>query len=136
MTHSSTRWIGILDLMLLAAVTSCAGWGPQPESAVPSETGDNYLTAKELEGTHSLDLFTAIQDLRPRWLARRGGYSLLGRATISIFVDGIEQQGSADILKNIRTTDVQSVRFLGARDATTRYGTNMTVGAIEVVTKH
>jgi hypothetical protein len=40
-----------------------------------------------------------------------------------------------EILRSIRAGDVEEARFLNARDATTRYGTDMTAGAIEVVTR-
>lgn len=136
MKRSSMRGVGVLDLMLLVAVTSCVGSGPPGKNVVPPQGAQDYLTAKQLEGTGSLDLYTAIQHLRPLWLQPRGGYSVQGRATIAIFLDGIQQYGTVELLKNIRTADVRTVRFLNASDATTRYGTNMTAGAIEVTTKH
>jgi hypothetical protein len=35
----------------------------------------------------------------------------------------------------MRATDVEELRYLNARDATTMYGTDMAAGAIQVITK-
>ena len=83
----------------------------------------------------SLDLYAVVQRLRPRWLQVRGAVSAQGRATIAVILDGVRQQGSVELLRGMQAGDVREVRYLGARDATTRYGTDMTAGAIEVFTR-
>jgi hypothetical protein len=135
MVRCSARRIGALDLLLVVAVASCAGSGVPSAGALPAPAADARLTGDDLERTGSVDLYNAVQHLRPEWLQVRGGFSAQGRATITVFVDGVRQNGSVEVMKNIRTTDVQEVRYVGARDATTHYGTNLTGGAIEIVTK-
>ena len=39
------------------------------------------------------------------------------------------------LLRDFKGTDAEEVRYLNARDATTRYGTDMTAGAILISTK-
>jgi hypothetical protein len=127
----------LTTLALCVAVASCASSGASSGggSAAPRASAD-HITFEELQQTPGLDLFTAVQRLRPQWLQVRGGVTAQGKATISIFLDGVQQQGSVEILKDMRTTDIQEMRFMNARDATTRYGTDMAAGAIEIVTRH
>jgi hypothetical protein len=90
---------------------------------------------EELQADAAVDLFTLIQRRRPQWLQNRAPSTAQGRQQISVVLDGVRQQGSVEILRSMRAGDVEEVRFLNARDATTRYGTDMTAGAIEVVTR-
>jgi hypothetical protein len=43
--------------------------------------------------------------------------------------------GELDVLRNIAVQDVESIRFIPARDATTLYGTGYGGGVIEVTTR-
>lgn len=98
-------------------------------------SGDR-ITAEELQADAAMDLFTLVQRRRPQWLQNRAPSTAQGRQDIAIILDGVRQQGSAEILRSMRSGDVEEVRYMNARDATTRYGTDMTAGAIEVITKH
>ena len=60
-----------------------------------------------------------------------------GGATLSypqIFLDGV-QVGDVESLRSLRTDGVQELRFLSARDATTRFGTGYMAGVIEIITR-
>ena len=48
----------------------------------------------------------------------------------AVFIDDIRQPGGVDVLRSTRVTDLLEVRYMNARDATTRYGTDMISGAI------
>lgn len=137
MKRSASRGVGVLAMVLCAALASCGGSGAPGAGAAAPRPAANRLTASDLERSGASDLYSAVQQLRPQWLVVRGGVDLRGQqATIGVIVDGLQQSGSVEDLRNIPVTDVQEVSFLNARDATTKYGTNMTVGAIVVVTKH
>ena len=58
-----------------------------------------------------------------------------GRPTIAIILDGVRQQGSLELLRNFKASDVAELRFINSRDATTRFGTDMMAGAIAITTK-
>lgn len=118
-----------LFLALGACATSGAGGGT-------SRGSSTRLTEADIASDQSLDLYTIIQRRRPQWLQVRGGVTTSGPVTIAVILDGQRQQGGLDYLRSIRGSDVEEVRYMNARDATTRYGTNMTGGAIVVVTKH
>lgn len=128
----SARTLGLALTLLLA---SCATAGTAGMAGGGSSSG--ALTAQDLAASSQEDLYTALQHLRPLWLQVRGGKgSLQEAATLSVFVDGLQQQEGVQFLRTLRTVDVQEVRYLTATEATTRYGTNMTGGALEIVTKH
>ena len=94
------------------------------------------LTAAELEQWPNGDLFTLIERIRPTWLQTRMLLSTQGSNSIVVVLDGVPQEPGLYLLHGFRVGDVQEVRRLSARDATTLYGTNMTAGAIVIVTKH
>jgi hypothetical protein len=52
-----------------------------------------------------------------------------------IVVDGVPQEPGVDPLRSFKVGDVREARRLSASDATTRFGTGMTAGAILIVTK-
>lgn len=120
-------------LALLVALGACAsgsGGGGTPRSS------STRLVAADFENDVTFDAYTIIQRYRPRWLQIRGSTTVNGRVEIAVIIDGTRQQGGVEILRSLRGTDVDEIRYLNARDATTRYGTDMTAGAIEVITKH
>ncbi len=121
-------------LAMLMALGACAsgsgGGGGAPRSS------STRLVAADFQNDVGFDVYTIIQRHRPRWLQVRGATTAQGPARISVIIDGTRQQGSVEVLRSIAGSEVDELRFLNARDATTRYGTDMTAGAIEVVTKH
>jgi len=131
MWTSSRRRVLLLLLAFSFTLGACAG-GAGPGAR---RSSSEALTEAEMQPDASQDLFTVIQRRRPRWLQNRSARTLQGQLGIAVIVDGVRQQGSVEILRSMRTGDVEEVRYLNARDATTRYGTDMTAGAILVVTK-
>ncbi len=123
----------VLVLGLVLALGACAGGGGAGGAGRGSST---RLTEADIENDQSLDLYSIIQRRRPQWLRVRGAVTTSGPVTIAVIIDGTRQQGSVDLLRSMRGGEVQEVRFMSASDATTRYGTDMTGGAIVIVTKH
>lgn len=118
-----------LALGVAACVTTSAGGGS-------SRGQSDVVTGEELERWPDEDLFTLIQRIRPTWLQSRPPLSSQGSPSIVVVLDGVPQDAGLDLLHGFRVGDVEEVRRLNARDATTRFGTNMTAGAIVIVTKH
>lgn len=115
----------VLLLALVAAAgcaTASAGSG---EDGEPARGSSSLIIRAELEPLHQLSAYQAVERLRPRWLRQR-----LGRIP-RVVVEGNPGQG-LDILRSIRATDIRQMRFLAARDATTRWGTGYDGGAIVV----
>lgn len=123
----------IMVLSLTIALAACVSGGA---GAGSTRGPADRLTPEELQEWASQDLFNIVQRLRPSWMQVRAPVTSQGRPTVSIILDGQRQEGSLELLRNFKGGDVAEVRFLNARDATTRYGTDMVAGAILIVTKH
>jgi len=121
------RTLSAMFFVLLAV--ACAGSGSGSGSEGPRRGSANLITSAELQDVANLSAYEAIQRLRPIWLRPRSGSS--GPV---VFVDGA-QMGDPNMLQSISAATVEEIRFRSASDATTRYGTGVTGGAIEVKTK-
>lgn len=104
----------------------------------------NLISAEEVAKSSASTAYDLVKTLRPQWLRARGistgqpdpsggGVSDPGGG-IMVYVDGM-RRGTVDELENIGVERVQEMRFLNANDATQKYGTGHTQGAIEVTTK-
>ena len=96
------------------------------------------ITGAELEQYQGEDLLGLILRARRTWLQARPSLTTAEQDTnpIVAVIDGVPQMPGLEPLRSFRVGDVRKVRRLSASDATTRFGTNMTAGAILVVTKH
>ncbi len=112
-------------LLLLGCASGGGGDGT-------ARVDQNLITFEELRADPSLDLLTLIERERPRWMRPRGTVTFGGQVSPAVFVDDVRQPGGVDVLRSLRVTDIHEVRFMNARDATTRYGTDMISGAILV----
>jgi hypothetical protein len=126
--------VGVTALMLVMAVTSCvtasAGGG------TGGSAGD-VITAAELEQHQGEDLLALIMRSRPTWLHMRRQPTADQPDTnpMVVVIDGVPQQPGLDPLRVLKVSDLRDVRRLSPSDATMRFGTNMTAGAILVTTK-
>src|SRR5439155_13777521 len=112
--------------------------GGGQQSAAESPRRDNsVISADEIASVHQGDLYGAIQQLRPMFLQTRGSTSLgIGTApeVIQVYVDGI-RMGDPNSLHQLQPSDVKEVRRLSASEATQKYGTGHSLGAILVTRK-
>jgi hypothetical protein len=95
------------------------------------------ITVAELEQYQGDDLLGLILRARRTWLQTRPSLTAGEEDAnpIVVVIDGVPQMPGLDPL-TLSVGDVREVRRLSASDATTRFGTNMTAGAILVATKH
>ncbi len=123
-----------LALMAILAVMACSTGGQTQEESGPTRDR-NVITRAELERWDELSAYEAIRRLRPTWLRYRGQAVLTdpGRETMRIYVNR-SFFGDASSLSNIPVRNIQEIRFLDARQATLQYGTDHTVGAINITT--
>lgn len=103
------------------------------------------ITTEELREAGNQSAYDVVQRLRPRWLVTRGTNSLSetprgwgagrqvvivpGNDKIKVYLDDVRLGGVAEMRK-IASDGLTSIRFLNPRDATLRYGTGHTHGAI------
>jgi hypothetical protein len=103
------------------------------------------ITTEELREAGNQTAYDVVQRLRPRWLVTRGTHSLSeaprgwgagrqvviipGNDKIKVYLDAVRLGGVAEMRK-VASDGLTSIRFLNPRDATLRYGTGHTHGAI------
>ena len=124
-----------LVLSIVVALSNCA-------TATTSSTPQgprrdvNVITSEELAQAPEGDLYGAIKRLRPSFFGTRGVTSpAVGTVpeVIQVYIDG--SRASLDGLSQIRPAEVKEVRRLSSSEATQRYGTNHTMGALVVTRK-
>lgn len=89
---------------------------------------------REVE-SNTASAYEAIQRLRPRWLRSRGSTVSGGRFYAVVYVDG-SRYGELGVLRSLEVGDIETIRFINSRDATTRYGTGHPGGVIAIATKN
>ena len=119
--HSSKRLI-LWSFALAVGLAGCASsGGGGSRSGSPSR----LTMANFTDDVMALDLYQAIQRLRPAWLRARG------TAITIVYIDGT-RRGRVEELQSIRVDQVQEVERLTGPDATMRFGTGNDGGAILV----
>jgi hypothetical protein len=105
-------------------------------SAGPGSSGSGPITRADLEDVSMRDAYEVVQRLRPAWLRARGRVSFQSSTAQNpvVYVDGI-RFGSPESLRQVPADAVQDIRYLGASEATTRFGTGHPGGVILVRTR-
>lgn len=96
----------------------------------------DVIVERELAMSDATTLEDAIQQLRPRFLQRRGQSSLnsVEGTLVVVYIDDA-RAGSPDILRSIHPTEVREVQYLDGPSASARYGLNHGGGAVLVYRK-
>ena len=123
------RVLLVCSIVFLA--TSCA---VASQSGGSNRRSQNRLSHAQLENASELTLFNAIQRLRPLWLQTRGASSARGPAPVMVYMDNV-RAGGIEFLYDIAVESVESVSFINASDATTRWGTGVAGGVILVISR-
>ena len=123
--------LGAFVFLVVAAcapVTSTATHGNLRNPSVLSQT--------EWTGANVSTAFEAIEQLRPQFFRSRGETSILLRAQTqtSVYLDNM-RLGGLESLHDVPISSIQSIRYLSAGEATIRWGTNQTGGAIQLVSR-
>jgi len=128
MTRTSLLVFGALWATLSGA---CASSGSS------AARGDSTrIVAAEMEGQTFRNAYEMIRTLRPHWLDARGNVSLSrpGSSQPVVYLDGMEFRDPT-VLRDVLAIDVLEVEYINASEATSRYGSDHTGGAILVTTR-
>ncbi len=126
--------------------------GPVRVSRAPRNSGINAIRGDELRISSAANLYDALASLRPNMLRTRAVAELMNspgtplrKATDTLKAQPIAEglgepfvyvndarAGRLDVLRSIALADVVEVRYLSPIDATTRFGTGHSSGAILV----
>ncbi len=121
-----TRFLSLLAVVILGS--ACASSGPPGQSR--PRRSSNLITAEELSELSVSTAYEAVRRLRPGWLQGRGRSGLP-----VVYRTNTRWGDNPNSLESIQIDTINEMRFLSASDATTRYGTGFTRGAILVVTR-
>jgi len=118
-------------VLFSALVTACAATGGSGGGGNP-----DLITREQIELLPDGTAFTVIQRFRSSWLRARtqGSFSSPEPVYAEVFVDQLHF-GPIDALGNISSTEIQSIEYLNATDATTLYGTGYAGGVIRINTR-
>lgn len=128
------RTTALMGLVIGAALLAACATAPAGGSA---EAGSRDVLTREVLAQYDHgDITDAIRRLRPRWLRSTRGtesFTQEGRRGVRIYLDNVLVDPGA--LRGLSTRNVNEVRFLDKRQATTRFGTDHGEGAILIMTR-
>ena len=134
---SYNRCASLVFALVVSACASSGGTssGEEGQTAERGARGTSTLIIRaELERSTSPDLWEAVNLLRPRWLQLQRGASFSAPQQYAQVVINGTPSGQLDELRQLFPENVDTLRYLSAADATTRYGTGYPGGVIEVST--
>lgn len=92
------------------------------------------LLLDEIQQSGATNAYEVVQRLRPQWLRVRGQNRRSDRGVILVYRDTFPMGGVA-ALRQISTTGIRTIQFLGPVEAASRLGAGHEHGAIVVVTQ-
>ena len=126
------RGVGVALAAVAVFVSACSS---APRAGGGRLQGD-VITAEDIRRSQAVTTFDAIQRLRPQALERReraGPVSIVNAAAnrFVVYADNV-RLGDVSELNGIPASDVERIEILNASQATNRFGTGHSGGAIVV----
>jgi len=124
-------------LVLVIATMACASSSGSNESgqqtATPSSRRSNdVMTEQELRESTVLTALDAVRQHRPTWLRGRGATSMGTQAEPVVYYADL-RMGGVQSLSQFNIGGIKELRYFNATEATNRWGTGHSAGAILVV---
>lgn len=122
-----------------AVTLICITWAGACATAGAPGDGDDrdVLTRAQLEDVSYLNAYDAVRRLKPIWLRTERGqdsFRSQGRRGLRVYVDGIHY-GDKDSLRTLQVQTIEEIRYLDKREATRRFGTDHSEGALLILTR-
>ncbi len=115
-----------------AVIMSCAAASQSGSST--SSSNRNLISQEQLaELPAGLSAMDAVRRLRSTWLRVRGMSGLGSSQTVQVYVDNVHA-GGLDFLEARPLDGIVEIRYHSGRDATTKWGTGVGGGVIELIT--
>lgn len=133
-----------VGVLLIAGLLTACGTAV---SSRGSGGGDrNLVTRQELQEFPELTVFEFVRQWRPIWLRARRGDINIGAQTgldvelrsergIRVYMDGTYQGDGTSFLNRIFVPEIQQLQWLSATDASQRFGTGHSSGAILITSR-
>lgn len=119
--------------LLIPVLAACASSSGGNSTRTPRGSRD-VIVLSEIEPVQVTNAFELIQRLRPEMLRPRTGGSMTSVPTPVVYLDGV-RHGNIDSLNSVPKDVIREIRYINASDATTRFGTGHTGGAILISTR-
>ncbi len=125
-----------IAIVVAATMVACASSGAG-SAGTRVRHSPNVITAEELATVDVANAYQAVQRLRPQFLTasrgptERGGAAGATDGGIQVYLDDTHA-GDVRALTQIPVSGIKEIRFLTAIEATQRYGTGNSAGAIVV----
>jgi hypothetical protein len=135
-----TRRVLAVAMVMLAACAS-AGGGATGGNVAAKVQNPSVISTEEIEASSGTNAYEVIQRLRPNFLRTRGAVHGTPGATNAIeTVDLVvylneNRLGASDQLRQIAKGDIREIRYFNSSEATTKWGTGHSAGAIQVVSR-
>ena len=126
------RTSSVLVTTIALLTVACSGSGRTGRSNTPARGA--VITAAELETTAQLDAYDAVRRLRPMWVRTRGPVSMTLPVGVQVYING-SRRGHIEELRSFRANEIESITYLSAPEATTRFGIGHSDGAVLVILK-
>jgi hypothetical protein len=133
-----TRSRRFVALALLALAVGCASSG-----ASAGKQNPNVITTEEIGQSTASTAYELIQRLRPNYLRTRGavhgsptasGENRLETVDLVVYLNE-NRLGGTDQLRQMPISEIREIRYYSASEATTKWGTGHSAGAIQVVSR-
>lgn len=138
-------------LTTLLALALAAGCASATGGAGARTVDRNVITSDEIRGSSANNAYDVVSHLRPQFLRGHGTIvtggmtsrndagstqagQLAGTVQIAVYLDDTAI-GTVDALKQIEVSSIEEIRYYNASDATTKWGTGNSAGAIQVITR-
>lgn len=131
------RTVTLATGLVLLGMLATPGQAQEEEAKKKIRRHPDVISAEEIAERNDLQTAgDAVRRLRPAFLrVRASGGPASTAEPIRVYVDGI-MVGEVSALTQIQVSIVKEIRKLSSSDATTRFGTGHTAGAILVTTIH
>jgi hypothetical protein len=122
----------------MLAALGCASTGAKSVARGNS----NVITSEEIAAGAGATAYEVIQRLRPSYLHTRGAMrgaptgdsNNLEAVDVVVYV-GDNRVGGSDQLRQISVNEIREIRYFTASEATTKWGTGHSAGAIQVLSR-
>lgn len=123
-------WRHLLRLSLILLVTACSTMAGQRRG------NSDVLSREEILTSSASTAYELIQQLRPQFLRSRGSLSVQDpRPAYPVVYVNEMRHGDLESLRTILIDEIAEIRFIGAADATTRWGTGHAAGVIQILSR-
>jgi hypothetical protein len=103
---------------------------------LPRPSTRGTITRADLDKTTYTSAYHAIQSLRPVWLYHQANATISNPDPLPVvYLDGV-RTGDLEQLHWMSADELETIARLSPADATTRFGTGHSAGAIDIRTRH